>query len=193
MLEICLGALLTQNTSWSNVVTVLSGLHRRGLLSLEGLRRVRRRRLETLLRSSGYYRQKARRVSGFLAAVTAQADGCFTRFLSGPLPSARKRLLAIDGIGPETADSMLLYGAGRPTFVVDAYTRRIAERWGVAEKGAGYDAVQKIFMESLPRSAPVYGEVHALMVELGKRHCRPVPRCLHCPVARMCATGRNVA
>ncbi len=189
--EICLGAILTQNTSWSNVVRVLAGLKAKGFLGLKDLLQLPRRRLEKLLRSSGYFRQKAVRVREFLKTVQAEAGGSFERFLRGPLPHARERLLKIKGVGPETADSMLLYGGGRPIFVVDAYTRRTGERLGILKGTESYEEVQRIFMKALPPSPHLYGEFHALLVQLAKDACRRKPVCGICSLKSSCPTGRK--
>ena len=184
--EICLGAILTQNTSWTNVVKVLSGLSERGLLSISGVLRQTPSDLESLLRSSGYYRQKAMRVRRFLEFVRNEYGGQFNRMFATPTAELRPKLLALNGIGPETADSMLLYAGGHAVFVVDAYTRRVGERWGLLRGGESYDDVQRIFMSLVPSSAESYAECHALFVELAKRHCQAKPVCLACPVESIC-------
>ncbi len=160
--------MLTQNTNWTNVEKVLVLLKQKKALSLNALLNLPRTKVETYFRSSGYFRQKSARVVNFLRIVQKEAGGSISRFLKGPLPVVRKRLLEINGIGPETADSMLLYAAGKPIFVVDAYTRRIGKRLRFLKGGETYDEVQQIFMRGLPRSAKVFGEFHALLVKLAK-------------------------
>lgn len=190
--EICLGALLTQNTSWSNVEKALRLLKEKRALDFKQILRLRRSRLQKYIRSSGYFRQKSIRVRNFLKIVQKEIKGGpFARFFRGPTTDLRQKLLAIKGIGPETADSMLLYAAGRPVFVVDAYTRRIGTRWNLLKGNETYDEIQKIFMSSLPRSARVYNEYHALLVKLAKENCLKKTVCRTCPVNTLCATGQQ--
>jgi len=191
MVEICLGAILTQNTNWGNVVKVLRGLSERGLLSVRALQDVPPRRMEKYLKSSGYFRQKARRVKTFLSTLFAETEGSIENYLAGTVPELRRKLLSLNGVGPETADSMILYAAGKPVFVVDAYTRRIASRWGVITGKDSYDRIQRVFMYSLPKSPDLFGEYHALLVELGKKICKKVPDCPSCPLKKMCEFGKR--
>jgi endonuclease-3 related protein len=191
MFEICLGALLTQNTSWSNVEKVLSGLKQQRYLEFNRLLRLPRKKLERTIRSSGYFRQKAERVSLFLKTVK-QRSGSFKNFFAGELSELREKLLNLQGVGPETADSMLLYAAGKPIFVVDAYTRRIGTRWGVLRGNESYEQIQSTFTEALPRSPQIFGEFHALLVKLAKDICRPQPLCTECPLFKVCKTGLAV-
>lgn len=189
--EVCLGAILTQNTSWKNVTKGLENLLHSNILDLRRLHVLSPRQLHAHLRPTGYFRQKTRRVKAFVRHLLRLYRGDINRFLGRPLPAVRRELLNLRGIGPETADSMLLYAQGKPVFVVDAYTRRIGIRWGVLSKTDDYDKIQARFMDALPRSARIYGECHALLVELAKRHCRSVPQCGGCPVKKICATGRR--
>jgi endonuclease III related protein len=178
--EICVGAVLTQNTAWMNVEMSLMRLRAAGVrtprdvLELPGLPR--------LIRSSGYFNQKARKLR--LMSQFFRRPGA----LSGRTPPRRADLLSLWGIGPETADSILLYAFQVPTFVVDAYTRRLLERVGILESGETYGEVQAIFQGSLRRSEPVFNEYHALIVAHAKRRCRTRPLCVGCPV-RPCAWG----
>lgn len=148
--------------------------------------------LENGIRSTGYYRQKALKVQTFLKEVHTQAQGNFSRFFEGPLHKGREKLLSIKGIGPETADSMLLYAGGKSIFVVDAYTKRIGTRWGVLEGEESYHEIQAIFSKALPQSVPAYGEAHALLVRLAKEHCQKKPKCARCPVKKKCAYGNKI-
>jgi endonuclease III related protein len=184
--EVCLGAILTQNTSWTNVEKALSALRQRGLLSFDRLRSVPASRLAPLIRSSGYFNVKARRVVAFLRFLSRSFGGRVEAMAREDPWELRARLLAVDGIGRETADSIVLYAAGLPLFVVDAYTRRVFERLGFLEGGEAYDEVQRLFMESLPRDAGLYNDFHAQIVRLGKDVCRPRPRCGECPLSRQC-------
>jgi endonuclease-3 related protein len=164
---------------------------RDGLLSAAALHRLTPADMELYLRSSGYFRQKAKRVRFFLDAVRNEAGGSVTTFLSGPVPWVRERLSRLHGVGPETADSMLLYAAGKPVFVVDAYTRRIGGRWGLLRGNETYDDVKSRFEKALPRSTALFSEYHALLVALAKNHCRSQPRCEGCPARPRCAYGRR--
>ncbi len=188
--EVCLGAFLTQNTSWMNVMNVLSLLKKKRKLSFRSLEAMPERELRVFFRSSGYFRQKAKRVRMFLQTVRQETNGDIRSFLRGPLDGARNKLLSLHGVGPETADSMLLYAGGRPVFVVDAYTRRIGRRWGRLNGAESYQEIQTMFMGALPSSAALFGEYHALVVSLAKRYCQKKPLCASCPLRRVCKTGR---
>jgi endonuclease-3 related protein len=185
--EVCVGAILTQNTAWSNVEKALAALRRRGLLSFSTLRRVPLSRLEAHIRPSGVFRVKARRLRAFLGFLGAGYGGRISRMRTEDPWALRQKLLAVHGIGPETADSIALYAAGQPLFVVDAYTRRIFTRLGVLQGGESYDAVQRVFMDALPRDVSLYNDYHAQLVRLAKEACRPRPRCERCPLTRVCA------
>lgn len=189
--EICLGAILTQNTNWRNVSAVLSGLKRDNLLRLDRFMALPKRRMERHLRSSGYFRQKTKRVRTFFRWLRKNHAGRFHNLFSRPTLEVRRTLLALPGIGPETADSILLYAAGRPVFVVDAYTRRIGQRWGVLNGSESYDEIQRVFAGALRASAARYNETHALIVKLAKDHCRTEPHCHECPLRRLCRFGRH--
>ena len=146
--------------------------------------------MEGFFKSSGYFRQKAERVRIFIDTVQEKSNGNIHSFLKGPLPHSRRTLLSLKGIGPETADSMLLYGMGKSIFVVDAYTRRIGTRWGFLRGNESYDDIQKKIMDRLPQSANLYGEFHALLVELAKNFCTKTPKCDSCPVNKRCRFGK---
>jgi len=181
------GAILTQNTAWDNVVTALERLHAARALEPRRLLGLRTARLQGLVRTSGYYVQKTRKLQFFSRHVAALGRP-LTRWLGDtPLPQLRDELLGIHGVGPETADSMLLYAGGRRIFVVDAYTKRIGSRLGWYPAGASYGEVQRFFTRRMPLSVRVYQEYHALFVELGKCACRTRPRCASCPLRRGCA------
>jgi endonuclease-3 related protein len=176
MLEICIGAILAQNTSWNNVGKALDKLFSAGVMSLEKLAFLRRQKLEQLVRSSGFYRQKAERVQLFAKHVL-QNHGCFSSMFKKKLAPLREELLSLNGIGPETADSMLLYAGRKSIFVIDAYTRRWCKKRGICNDKTNYDELQKVFHEQLPRDHRVFNEMHALIVKEG-RLCRKV--CVHC-------------
>ncbi|MBI4440177.1 endonuclease III domain-containing protein [Candidatus Woesearchaeota archaeon] len=170
--EICVGAILTQNTSWKNVESALLSLRRHNSLSPEAIKDMPQKKLAAIIRSSGYHNQKAKKLKAFVDF-----------YLKKEHP-ARESLLAIWGIGPETADSMLLYAYKAPIFVVDAYTRRIMGRIGY--KQSSYEELQKLFMDNLPGDYRLFNEYHALLVELGKTTCRKKPNCGICPLKRIC-------
>lgn len=181
--EVILGALLTQNTSWNNVEKALTNLRRADALTATKLSRLSPARLARLLRPSGYYRQKTRAVRGFLAHLNNGYRGSLARLLARPTTELREELLALRGIGPETADSILLYAAGRPVFVIDAYTRRVLARHGLAQPNAAYEQLQDYFETHLPRRAALYNDFHAQLVAVGKNFChRERPDCAACPL-----------
>jgi endonuclease-3 related protein len=182
--EVAVGAILTQNTAWSNVEKAVANLRRAGALSYRGMRALPDRRLATLIRPSGYFNQKAIKLRAFLAWLASRdRGGSVRRGLRGRLEEVRGSLLAVRGIGPETADSILLYAGGRPVFVIDAYTRRVLERHGLARRGETYEELRALFERSLPRSVSLYNEYHALFVRLGKERCaKRAPRCASCPL-----------
>lgn len=181
-LEIMVGAILTQNTAWSNVERAISRLRRERALNLAKLHSVSLRRLAGWIRPAGYFRIKARRLRAFTSWIVRNFDHDLRRLFALPTDRLRRELLAIPGIGPETADSILLYAGKRPVFVVDAYTRRILERHGWIEARATYDEVASLFVQQLPRDARLFNEYHALIVALGKTYCRSRPRCEDCPL-----------
>jgi endonuclease-3 related protein len=184
--EVALGAILTQNTAWANVEKALGVLRRRGLLCFEALRNLPASRLAPLIRSSGTYRVKARRVASFLRFLEAEFGGRIEAMARSEPGELRRKLLAVDGIGPETADSIALYAAGLPLFVVDAYTRRVFSRLGLIRGREGYDDVQRWFMRRLPRDAGLFNDYHAQVVRLAKEACRARPRCAACPLEDVC-------
>jgi len=185
-LEVCLGAILTQNTSWVNVERALGELRRRRLLSWRRLRDMPVSRLARLVRSSGTYNVKARRLRAFLDFLGREYGGRVAAMAREERWRLRERLLAVDGIGPETADSIALYGAGQPLFVVDAYTRRVFGRMGLLRGDEAYDEFQQAVMSCLRGDAALYNDYHAQLVRLGKEHCRSRPRCATCPLDDLC-------
>jgi len=190
--EVMVGAILTQNTAWGNVEKAISGLKARGLMSPGGMADLDPATLAALIRPAGYFNVKARRLRAFLDYFLGVHGGDEGRMGRGGTAALREELLGVNGVGPETADSILLYALGRPVFVVDAYTRRIFHRLGLSAEDASYDALQRMFTEALPRDAGLYNEYHALIVALGKNCCKPRPRCAACPVRRQCAYYKNV-
>lgn len=184
--EVMVGAVLTQATAWRNVERAIARLKAAGALSPEAMARLPQPELEELIRPAGFYRQKARRLRALVELI--QADGGVERLLSLPQGELRQELLSLPGLGPETADSIVLYAAGYPRFVVDAYTRRILHRLGLLPKREmPYEEVQALFEENLPPDPDLYGEYHALLVRHAKEHCRARPRCTGCPLSDLCS------
>lgn len=180
--EIMLGAVLTQNTSWRNVSMVIETLRQEGLLSFEALEALPLEVLAEKIRPSGYYNQKAKRLKGLFAAIREES-GDLETFFEQSTQTLREKLLAIKGIGPETADSITLYGAGKPVFVVDAYTYRILLRHDLIAEDAGYEEIQDLFLGKLPTDAQLFNEYHALLVRLAKEYCKKTnPLCDGCPL-----------
>jgi len=173
--EIIVGAILTQNTAWRNVEKAIDNLIAKNLLDPKKIARAKKEKLAKLIKPAGYYNQKAERL-----ILTARF---FTKTNSLP---TREQLLAIKGIGPETADSILLYAFNKPYFVIDAYTRRILSRLGLIKGNENYTELQTLFHKSLPADQELFKEYHALLVELAKRFCRKKPRCASCPIRRLC-------
>ena len=184
-LQICLGTILTQNTSWNNAEKALLGLLDAGITDLPGLLRLSLPELEWAIRPSGYFRQKAARIKDlgkFLAA------GGYLEI--GKFPPAREALLSIRGIGPETADSILLYAFHLPRFVIDAYTLRLFTRLGLLPAGSTYASAQEAFHSCLPSDAELFSEYHALIVEACKVHClKNSPECRACPLNASCSSS----
>ena len=181
--EVIVGAILVQNTAWSNVERAIANLRREKLLTPRAIERVPLARLACLVRSSGCFRQKARKLKSFVRFLRHAHGGSLARMFRTPTPELRAQLLAVHGIGPETADSILLYAGAHPVFVVDAYTHRILERHGLHAGRPDYERLRALFETRLPRDARLYNEFHALLVNVGKRWCRTRnPRCQECPL-----------
>ena len=181
-LEVIVGAILTQNTAWRNVERAIENLKREGLLNPEALHRISVPKLALLIRPSGYFNIKTERLKAFIRFLFEEYEGLLEKmFQEGP-SVLRQKLLNIKGIGPETADSILLYAGGVPVFVVDAYTHRILYRHGIYNRKMNYHDIQARFVASLPQDLKLYGEYHALMVRVGKEYCRRQPHCRGCPL-----------
>jgi len=181
--EVIVGAILTQNTAWTNVERAIANLRREKLLSPKAMQSVPIRHLAQLIRSSGYFRQKARKLKAFVGFLRRNYNDSLDRMFRSPTSELRQQLLAVHGIGRETADSILLYAGKHPVFVVDAYTHRILDRHGLTNGKTDYEAMRAMFEANLPRKASLYNEFHALVVNVGKNWCRPRdPRCGECPL-----------
>lgn len=189
--EVSVGAILTQNTNWGNVEKAIAALKTARALTPTAMRALATEELAELIRPAGYFRVKASRLGNFLDFLAREADGDEAA-LDDPglaslrrqeLPRLREKLLAVRGIGPETADSILLYALGKPSFVVDAYTARLMQRHGLAPEETGYHELQDIFTSALPEDVALYNEYHALIVRVGKEFCKKSkPRCGECPL-----------
>jgi endonuclease-3 related protein len=181
--EIIVGAILTQNTNWTNVEKAVKRLKRKKLLNPERMHGLSIRKLAGYIRPAGYFNIKAKRIKAFLNHLFDNYGGSLGAFLRKRTAGLRHELLAINGIGPETADSILLYAARRPVFVIDAYTKRVLVRHGLANIDAGYDDMQGLFMENLTHDTGFFNEYHALFVRVGKEFCRAKnPLCKTCPL-----------
>jgi endonuclease-3 related protein len=189
--EVIVGAILTQNTSWANVELAIANVREAGLLAPGGISRVPLRRLERLIRPSGYFRQKARKLKAFSEFLRADYGGSLRKMFATPTMVLRQKLLGVWGIGPETADSILLYAGQHAVFVVDAYTRRMFARHGWITEKANYDDVRWVFEREFPGDAKRFNEFHALIVQAGKNFCRAHdPNCAACPLGRYLEEGR---
>ena len=185
--EVMVGAILTQSAAWGNVEKVIAGLKETEALSPPALRRMKQAELAGLIYPSGYYNAKAKKLKALADWVGKYCGDDISRLSRGSTQDLRRQLLGVHGVGPETADSILLYAAGRPVFVIDAYTRRIIDRLGLSPDGRGsYDDFQRLFTASLPADAGLFNEYHALLVRLGKETCRRKPVCSRCCLTGLC-------
>lgn len=211
--EVIVGAFLTQNTSWSNVEKAIANLRRAQVLSIKGVREIPHADLEELVRPSGYFRQKARRLKTFVEFLDTHYGGSLDRMFTQPTEKLRSELLALNGVGPETADSILLYAGHHPVFVVDAYTRRILDRHRIISAKTGYDEIRTLVERGIGQARPKslrvqncgddprhpvsrmsarhgsnlvrhYNEFHALIVRTGVEYCRSTARCAGCPLQK---------
>ena len=188
--EVLVGAVLTQNTNWQNARRAIEALKARDCLSFAALDDLPMDELATLIRPCGYHSVKAKRLKNLLAMLQRKYDGDIAAIAHDVLPAAREKLLAVSGVGPETADAILLYAAGHPIFVVDAYTHRIFSRHFLVPEESDYDEIQSAFMAALPADAALFNEYHALIVELGKGYCKKsAPRCADCPLRELPHNG----
>jgi endonuclease-3 related protein len=179
--EVIVGAILVQNTSWVNAAHAIANLRQANLLTPSALEKVPQAKLTRLIRSSGYFRQKARKLKAFVTFLRKEHRGSLTVMFRTPTAKLRRQLLDVHGIGPETADSILLYAGNHPVFVVDAYTRRILQRHGLAHGKESYEEIRGLFEKSLPNDTQLFNEFHALIVHTGKNYCRSrAPLCSQC-------------
>lgn len=189
-LEICLGAILTQSTNWKNVEKSILKLNENNLIDAKKLRNIKVEELAQLIRSSGYYNQKAKKIKNFIDFLFKEFNGNLESLFSLEIQGLRNKLLSVKGIGKETADSIILYAANKPMFVIDAYTKRIFSRLGYKEED--YDKLQLFFMKNLNKNVKIFNQYHALLVELGKRYCKKQPGCKNCPLLSICGNGKSL-
>jgi endonuclease-3 related protein len=186
-IETVVGAYLTQNTSWRNVERSIANLKAAGVMTVEGLRAVTEEALRVLIRPSGYMIRKGVAVKAFIGLLDADYEGSLEAMAAAPASATREALLALPGVGPETADAILLYALAQPVMVVDEYLRRIVTRHGLIDERARYGEIQTLALQAFAGDSPEtllahYNEFHALVVQVGKSHCGGVPRCLGCPL-----------
>ena len=180
--EVCVGAILTQNTAWRNVKRAIGNLRKARVLTPRAMRDIPQQDLAQLIVPSGYYNMKAAKLKNFVGMLYGDYGGSLNKLFARDVPALRQVLLAVNGVGPETADSMILYAAGKPIFVIDAYTRRILSRHGMAAIKADYDDLRMLFENNLPRDAQLFNEYHALIVFVGHHYCKKTPLCGECPL-----------
>ncbi|MBI4126467.1 MAG: endonuclease III domain-containing protein [Deltaproteobacteria bacterium] len=180
--EVMVGAILTQNTNWKNVEKAIENLKKAQVLSPQKLYNLPPTTLAKLIQPAGYFRVKAKRLRHFLKYFLETYGGDVKKMEAGSLEKLRAELLGVNGIGPETADSILLYALNKPIFVIDAYTKRVLNRHGLCAEDDGYEELQNIFMDNLKPDVSLYNEYHALVVEVGKEFCRTTPKCSQCPL-----------
>jgi len=187
--EVIVGAILTQSAAWINVEKAIANLKAAGALSPVALRQLPRSEVARLIHSCGYYNAKAQKLKAFAHWLGEQYDDSLTRLFAVSINRLRQQLLAVYGIGEETADSIILYAANKPTFVIDAYTRRIINRLGLTPHNKSYAAYQSLFMANLPADTRLFNEYHALLVCLAKNVCQPHPLCQQCCLNAADITG----
>lgn len=185
MLEISVGAILTQNTAWINVEKAIQGLKKEKKLSIKSLHSISPDECARIIRPAGYYNIKAQRLKNFIAMLKQQSGGSLRRLQRLNIEQARQRLLSVNGIGKETADSIILYALEKPVFVIDAYTRRILSRHGFIQGNEEYDELRRMIERLLTPDVQLYNEYHALIVMTGKNYCKTQPRCSKCPLNKI--------
>jgi len=192
--DVVIGAILTQAAAWTNVELAIGNLKAADCWSLEEIHHQPQERLAAIIRPSGYFNAKARKLQAFARHVIENYDGNLATFLSLDLGKLRTELLSIHGIGPETADDIVLYAAGKPSFVIDSYTRRIVQRIGLMEDSQrqDYSTCQALFHDNLPGDSQLFNEYHALLDRHAKESCAKTPRCHGCCLLDLCVTGQNV-
>ena len=183
--EVAVGAVLTQNTNWGNVEKAIDNLKREGKLNASAIHKITTESLAALIKPAGYFNVKAKRLKHFVSFLMKDYGGSMSRMKDAKLPSIREDLLRVNGIGPETADSIILYALEKPVFVVDAYTKRVLSRHNIKDHDASYASFQELFDSNLKRDFRLFNEYHALFVRVAKEHCRTKPLCEGCPLEGM--------
>ncbi|RJQ43731.1 MAG: endonuclease III domain-containing protein [Nitrospiraceae bacterium] len=180
--EVAVGAILTQNTNWGNVEKAIDNLKREKVLTAKALHEMPHEKLASLIRPAGYFNVKAKRLSEFLSFLITHYKGSMSNMIKKDTATLRHGLLNVKGIGPETADSILLYALEKPVFVIDAYTKRVLSRHKIIPEDSTYHEMQELFHNNLPMDVSLFNEYHALFVMVGKHYCKPKPRCAECPL-----------
>jgi len=188
-LEIIIGAILTQNTSWKNAEIALMNLNTKNLMNLDVLAAISETNLGEIIRASGYYNQKAKKIQTIVAFLKKESLAKLEKLT---IPELRTKLLTVKGIGNETADSIILYAFNGLAFVIDSYTKRIFARIGLSNESIAYTDLQKQFETNIPENVALYNEYHALIVSLAKEHCKKEPSCSLCPIKHSCKTGECI-
>jgi endonuclease-3 related protein len=183
--EVAVGAILTQNTNWGNVEKAIANLRKDGKLRAVALRRLSSGRLALLIRPAGYFNVKAKRLKHFVDFLMSEYGGSMRKMKEEEAGVLREKLLGVNGIGPETADSILLYALEKPVFVIDVYTKRVLSRHNISDYGSSYETFQQLFHQNLGRDVQLYNEYHALIVRAAKEFCRTKPVCTGCPLEGM--------
>ena len=183
--EVAVGAILTQNTNWANVEKAIANLKNDKVLNPKALHDMSNASLASLIRPAGYFNIKAKRLKNFIGLLMNEYHGSMSKMAKEDLRSIRKKLLSVNGIGPETADSIILYALEKPVFVIDAYTKRVLSRHNILDHDASYDAFQTFFHLNLIKDISLFNEYHALFVRLAKENCRTKPLCAGCPLEGM--------
>ena len=194
-MDVIIGAILTQAAAWTNVEMAIANLKAAGCWSMEAIENMQEESLGVTIRPSGYFNAKARKLKAFASHLRLKHAGDLDRMLSQDIGVLRDELLSIHGIGPETADDIVLYAAGKPSFVIDTYTVRIVQRLGIAHEGKTktYASFQALFQDNLPADAPMFSEYHALLDRHAKEACAKKPRCEGCCLLDMCDTGKQAS
>ncbi len=183
--EVAVGAVLTQNTNWGNVEKAIKNLKSAHALSAKDIHEIPANSLSALIRPAGYFNIKAKRLKAFISLLMKNYQGSMARMKHEDIDSLREKLLSVNGIGPETADSILLYALDKPVFVIDAYTKRVLSRHKILEHDKSYEEFQGLFHKSLRKDLKLFNEYHALFVAVGKNYCKPKPRCSECPLKNL--------
>lgn len=183
--EVAVGAILTQNTNWGNVEKAINNLKNNNKLDPHILHKMPHANLASLIKPAGYFNIKAKRLKHFLTFLVNHYNGRVEDMQNEDVHTLRHQLLEVNGIGPETADSILLYALDKPIFVIDAYTKRVLSRHKIVSEDATYHDIQELFHKNLPTDVQLFNEYHALFVMVGKHYCKPKPRCKECPLEGM--------